>query len=784
MPSSTGARLSTRWLSAGRRAEACGAVLALLGWMTLWWPVLFAGERLHVRDLMRFALPSKQFLFDELAAGRLPLWTPWLGAGQPWLADLAHQALYPGNVAYLLPALLGAEPGTALDVFVLAHSLLALLGMRVLLGVLGCERLAAWTLALVYAASGVAVSLTDNVTYLAAAGWLPIALAALQRASLEPRALAAAALAVAMMLLAGDVLDVGMLMLFSPLLLPGWRAAAAHACRRVAVLGLVLLLAAGVAGAQLLPTLDLLGEGERIGGLPLAVAEVWSLPPQRLFELLAPFPFGAKYPLREVLLPSLYPAARTPWFESIYVGLLPVLLACCALLARRGGAWRWAIVLVLAVLLALGRHTPLYAWAHAWLALLDTQRYPEKLVLWVSLCVVVLAGLGVAPARVFLRRLRGADGRRDGLLRIAVSVALPLAVVAALVELPGAFLPAARLATLSAYWHTRTGVALSWLQGALLHALLVSLVLVLVVWIARRRPRAALRVLLLAAVLDLLWVHAGHTPGMPGDLLAAAPAPALLSRLQLPGDARLHVDTTPPDYVAAPPGEVDRRIRARYADELSAILAGAQWMRSTLLDRERLMPDGNVSVAVRLLGVGLAPLAPAIQTRRLAAVQAGDARLLAAAGVSTLIAPASRAPFWHAAGLRERFSETTSDVVVFEVPASRPWLSVSAGAVRSLQREPGHLRIEVSSPAGTRVVVRESWNRGWRVSLDHRAAVVPGLAEAGMLGLEVPAGRHLLEFRYRERALSPGIGLSLVSLLTVLWLWCGAPLPTRLRRGL
>ena len=291
------------------RREAVCALLATAGWMTLWWPLLFAGERLHVRDLSRFALPSKQFLLDELAAGRWPLWTPWLGAGQPWLADPAHRAFYPGNVAYLLPAALGAAPHAALDVFVLAHSLLALAGMRVLLATLGADRVTAWSLALVYAASGVAVSLTDNVTYLPAAGWLPLALAALSQIAHQTRAMAAAALCMTMLLLAGDALDFGLLLLLAPLFVLGSRPFSVSATRPLGALLLVALLALALAGGQLLVTLDLLAQGERVAGLSLSDAQAWSLPPQRLLELVAPFAFGAKYPLREVLLPSLYPQA-------------------------------------------------------------------------------------------------------------------------------------------------------------------------------------------------------------------------------------------------------------------------------------------------------------------------------------------------------------------------------------------------------------------------------------------------------------------------------------------
>ena len=46
--------------------------------------------------------PWRQFAFDELSAGRLPTWNPYLGAGAPLLANYQTAIFYPPNWLYLV----------------------------------------------------------------------------------------------------------------------------------------------------------------------------------------------------------------------------------------------------------------------------------------------------------------------------------------------------------------------------------------------------------------------------------------------------------------------------------------------------------------------------------------------------------------------------------------------------------------------------------------------------------------------------------------------------------
>lgn len=128
----------------------------------------------------------------------------------------------------------------------------------------------------------------------------------------------------------------------------------------------------------------------------------WSLPPEDLPELLLPgwngrttYPFDAK-PYKG----RMGSAAGALRQHSIHIGWPALLLAVAALLWRRGGPARdrafWAGLALLTLLLALGRHTPLYrlVWQ---LPLIDHVRAPVKWLHLTGFAAAILAGLGAEP---------------------------------------------------------------------------------------------------------------------------------------------------------------------------------------------------------------------------------------------------------------------------------------------------------------------------------------------------------------------------------------------------
>ena len=79
-----------------RRFLASAGVLVVAVTLTaLFWPTLWAGGGLVGGDVYYYFLPQKAFFAERLQAGALPLWNPLVGNGYPQLAESQTGALYP-----------------------------------------------------------------------------------------------------------------------------------------------------------------------------------------------------------------------------------------------------------------------------------------------------------------------------------------------------------------------------------------------------------------------------------------------------------------------------------------------------------------------------------------------------------------------------------------------------------------------------------------------------------------------------------------------------------------
>ena len=162
-----------------RRPARAGSIGADVLWMAL----LVAGvlavwhTRVDVRgnpyvmgsgDAFGYFLPAYEYEARRLAAGALPLWNPYQGAGVPFLAALQPGALYPAR----LLALIGS-PAEAMGWSAFAHTLLALLGTYLLCRRLGAGGAAAALGAIVFA-TGFALPWIALASFVEPGAWLPV----------------------------------------------------------------------------------------------------------------------------------------------------------------------------------------------------------------------------------------------------------------------------------------------------------------------------------------------------------------------------------------------------------------------------------------------------------------------------------------------------------------------------------------------------------------------------------------------------------------------------------
>ena len=396
---------ATAYLRARRPQGAAArrlAVAALLLMLSLWAfrATVFTNRVLGRGDALTYFTPYWAYRAEALRAGRLPLWNPYLFLGVPFLANPQAAVLYP-----LHWPLIWMRPERALVWSLVLHTWLAgcftyALGRRWQIG-----RWGALTAASIYMLGGHLVGHAGQINQVNVLAWFPLAallqdrMASSQTPYARWRGLAGLAVVIALQLLAGHTqatyiscAGLGMLVVTGALWdglsqrCP-WRQMVGALAMRLGLLALAMLLAALVAAAQLLPTLELTRLSLRAGGLGYLEAIAFSLHPRWL--LLAFLPPYALQPEA---------ALGTPIFGEYlaYASVVGLTLAGVGLLARGAGRAR-VLMATLAgsgVVLALGGYTPLYFILYKLIPGFNLFRVPPRWLAWYALGIALLAGMG------------------------------------------------------------------------------------------------------------------------------------------------------------------------------------------------------------------------------------------------------------------------------------------------------------------------------------------------------------------------------------------------------
>ncbi len=809
-------------------ARLLAAALLLLFMALLFFPGVFSGGALYYRDLFRVHHPAKTIgLESVIDHGQLPWWSPGHSLGQPFLADPNFTVFYPSNLLYLaLPFNIAFNLHVVLHVF--------LCGLFTLL--LARHLRFSWPAALVAAAalafSGFTLSLGNFYNAVASASYLPLVLllflagCAVPRAA-GPRAVslrrtaglaAGAGLALALQFLGGEPVY---LFLTAGLLVLG--AGTGLALRRLlpgptaAFLALAALVAALVAAVQLLPSAELIPWTDRGSGFTLQEAAHHSVHPFRLLELACPGLFGDPHAL------SFWGFWGHGWFDgnfpyilTVYIGSGLLLLALTAPFGGRGrlALLLWAGALVF-LLLALGRHTPLFPALFGILPGASAIRYPVKFLYPALLCLALLAGLGAELAWG-----GAAAGRRNrGLALLWTTVAMWCGLV--LLALRLGWLPGFQgllqargvpVGPLEAAAAGMTSSAAHGLVVGLASALLLALCLSLRgAW---RRVAAGSLFLLLA--LDLLLALGGLNPAAPPDFYTS-PSP-LLGLIEAresaeaveDGEFRLYHDTgkdLPSVQLQAP--ENDRLwhfhwmrqalfpMTARldyafepnwdglYLDPAHQAARVARTLPGT--DRARFLGLYNVRYVVQFRDAqdplleelarwsGGANLETRLLVNRACMPRAyWVPRAVRRAGEAEVVRALVSAKF-------DPRSEVVLEGEASSTPAADndPLLPGCGEARCRISRRGGSVvQVQVDCPAPGFLVLADAWAPGWRAAVDG-APVLIERANLAVRAVRVPGGAHTVTFRYLPRWRVAGPVLSLCGIILAAVLILAALLPWR-----
>lgn len=368
-------------------------------------PVLAGREVFFYFDITEINYPYRAFYANELRLGRFPLWCPHLFCGFPLFAESQAGALYPLKMLFYpwMPAWLAFGYDTVFHILFAGVAMYVYLRRRV-------GATAALAGAAVFGYGGFLPAHVIHTSYLNSMPWIPLGLLALERSweTGRPVVAIAAAVALLMQILAGNMQIAILTFLAFSVLAGYWTTLALLDGRRGAALGVAgttvgaMLLATALGAVQIVPALQLLDQSPRKSGLSYDELTYGSWHPELLPASVFPHAFGSR-------------GYDTDWIDGLYpyhemylyLGIVTLLLACVGA-TRWRSRWVFSHVVLSAVclLLLLGRYGVLYDW-FAYVPVLRGMRMPVRMSLWLGLTLGVLVAQGVEVLRDPVARLRG-----------------------------------------------------------------------------------------------------------------------------------------------------------------------------------------------------------------------------------------------------------------------------------------------------------------------------------------------------------------------------------------
>ncbi len=748
-------------------------------------------EGLLPTDYYTLMYPRYLYGYEEILAGKIPLWNPYNYCGIPFLATLEVGILYPGNFLFLF-----FPTAFAMGMTVVLHTFLTAYFMFLLGRAWGWTRPASGIAALTWAYSHNVVWFYGPICFLSSAAWIPLMALGVERACSGRRVSGAAILGLsgAMSLLAGGIQTFvyGSYALAAIAAVRLWSVMRVHGPRAVASATFWLLVgtvtAVAFASPQILPTYELSKQTERRpGSLSLKWADnpmMQSQPSEVSSNAEKPAPSGWGEARQRIMsgLVSVWTLSPGKNFV-LYFGIVPPLLGIAALFGKK---WRLALALIagagIALLLSMGPQTPFYEYYYA-LPTGDWFRNANRFALLISLIIASLAGLGVMTLQA-----GGASARR-GLAGAGLAVVAGSAILALSLDSMGDLIrtilvAAAGLITLGII-AIRGGSGIGRKAAAVL-VIIVFAEFYLAYENPYYHPQKDPEVFdEHAAVADYLRTNAGAARIVIADVWwkswAVQPKYGLLHRLRTLND---YEPLTPVTYKTLfhllenePPDEVspfDGRLRLSPKRSNKTVL-DMLGVRYVLIDQglTAVWEKDAKAFGLRKLRVGgpevalyenpearpraaLVPAAVVLGTDEEVARAIKDenfdpARLVA------IRADEAATPGRTYPGIRAyRKEEWKSEELSF--------LPTGSGIVRVLRDEPDNVEIEAIVAPG-----RPSWLLlmdlnfpGWEAKVDGEPAAIWTANLAGR-AVALPPGRHRVEFRYHARMFELGCWLALLT---------------------
>ncbi|MGC8797453.1 MAG: hypothetical protein ACP5PK_02130 [candidate division WOR-3 bacterium] len=367
------------------------------------WNIL-SGNNYLWEDILYQYYPFHYFLFSKLRTLTLPIWNPYMFAGMPFLADIQTQVFYPLNWLFAFLSTANQQWVYWLVEFkCILHILLGAVGFYLLMRELKTSPLGSIISALTFALSGFMVMHIIHLTLISTFAWFPLIVLFFYR-TLFNRKISDALLAGIMLgfaNLAGHpqitlhmVYALGLL--FVLYLLFNWSTEHQFIITNHLPLFILMIVTGfALAACAYLPAYRYSRYTVR-ELMTYAESAETSLPPSFLLTMFIPKFFGSITGSGTDTVQFWgAPAAYAYWETASYLGIAPILLALIGIIGSRHKLrWHFAILALVALLLALGGYTPLYRLVFEILPGFNRFRIPARFIGMFTVAVAFFAGLG------------------------------------------------------------------------------------------------------------------------------------------------------------------------------------------------------------------------------------------------------------------------------------------------------------------------------------------------------------------------------------------------------
>lgn len=372
--------------------------------LVYFWDIL-NGRNFFWEDILYQYYPFHYFLFNQLRQLTIPVWNPYMFGGMPFLADIQTQVFYPLN--WLLAFLSSSSQRLVfwlVEFKCIIHILLAGVGFYLLMRELKASPLAGIISGITFAFSGFMIMHIIHLTLISTFAWFPLILLFFYR-TLSTRHIRDAlvgGLLLGIANLAGHpqmtlhmVYALGFLFLL--FIISNWRVERPFILpTHLPLFFLIILIGFGLAACAYLPSYRFSSFTVR-ELMTYAESSELSLSPSFLITIFVPKFFGSITGSGTDTVEFWgNPAAYSYWETAVYFGTISLFLALLGIVfSRHRLRWHFALLALLALLLALGKYTPFYRLTFELLPGFNRFRIPARFINLFTVAFAFFAGQGI-----------------------------------------------------------------------------------------------------------------------------------------------------------------------------------------------------------------------------------------------------------------------------------------------------------------------------------------------------------------------------------------------------